>query len=157
METIAMNDNPEAILTCAVCGKPASEGYLHVGGFCSEICREILMSDERAKTRELEEEPLSEMPAMLTVPDFERWAHKLACHLLREITDEQKMLMNPMLLRPTELALELKSMLLDRMTGVEREYARGHSRLFSGGTYSFPSPIPREEIFRAAQEVGVIN
>lgn len=151
-------------MKCQICGSEASSGTIIQGeGFCcSKDCEQIAVGRVKASNDELLAEPLEQMPDSLETHDFERWAHKLALHYIRAMTDRDRAKLkknNPMMLNPTFLSLELKDKIIRHIhkAYVSETETRGHARMFHSGTYCFRQPVPKEVIEKACQKAGILK
>lgn len=151
-------------MKCDICGAEVESGSIYPGyGLaCSKDCEQIIQGRIKASDDALLAEPLDQMPEKLETQDFERWAHKLALHLLNEMSESDKARLkenNRILQHPSYMALELKELILRHIPScyVSETEARGHDRLFYGGTYCFRQPVPKEVIYRACQKAEILK
>jgi hypothetical protein len=150
-------------MKCDICESTIKEGFITAGGnVCSEDCRQIIAGRIKAYHDELHKEPLGQMPDNFSTGDFERWTLKFAVHWLRGLSDEERAEVkrkNPLLLVPDQLALDFKERIISRLPSryVSSVENRGHSRLFSGGTYCFRQVVPAQAIIEAARRAQLIN
>lgn len=151
-------------MKCEICNGESDRGSLIFGlGFvCSEDCAQIAKGRIDAHHKELSDEPLAEMPDKLETADFERWALKLAIHALKGLTaaTESKLRKNnPMMLVPHNMALELKDQIIRHIPRcyVSETEAKGHDRMFYGGTYCFRQPVPKEVIYAACKKAEILQ
>lgn len=132
-----------------------------MGFCCSEDCSQIAQGRRKAFHGELEAENLGELPDKLETADFERWALKLAIHCLKTLTEDQRRKIadaNPMYLIPEQFALDLKDKILRHIPAcyVSEVEARGHERIFHGGTYCFRQAVPSEVIVKACKQAQIL-
>lgn len=162
----AMNNETRKAKTmkCDVCGQEASSGSLMFGfGFtCSEDCSQIAHGRVKSYHEELTAEPLGQMPDNMETADFERWALKLALHMVKGMDEKIRQKIqanNPMMLVPENLSLELKDQIIRQIPKcyVSEVEARGHERIFHGGTYCFRQPVPKDVIYKACQKAQVLQ
>jgi hypothetical protein len=131
-----------------------------LGGYCSQEHRQVLLDRHRALLGELlGEDPLA-MPEVLDTRAFDRFALKVATHVLARMDEDLPRRYEreaPWLLDPLELALELKERLLRQLPAshVALEEARGWARLFRGGTYAFLQPLPADLLRQALLRAGI--
>lgn len=151
-------------MKCHICGTESNGGSLvwGIGFCCSEDCAQIAQGRRKAFHDELLAEPLSKMPETLETHDFERWALKLALHCLKTLSDDERKRIadaNPIFLVPEEFSLDLKDRILRHIPKcyVSETRARGHERLFHGGTYCFRQPVPYDVIVKASKKAEIIN
>jgi hypothetical protein len=142
-------------MKCAICGKDCNEVVLHLGPVCGEERRQELLARHRRLLQELAGEKLRALPDPVFLPDFERFALKLAVHLLAGLSQDlvQRYRQEaPWLLNPLEVALEIKERILRLLPAeyVTLEDARGPLRLFFRGTYSFKGPVPARVVLEAS-------
>jgi hypothetical protein len=146
---------------CAICGKECNAAFLRLGGYCGEEHRREVLRRHHQRLDELRREELRAVPELLTVPDFERLALKLAVHLLAAMSPQTRLRYErqaPELLDPLELAAELKARILPQFPGgyAVLQEAVGHQRLFYDGTYSFPQPVPARVVLEAMERAKVL-
>src|SRR5262249_6327441 len=112
------HEHEEEPVKCAICGKDCRETYLNLGGYCGDEHRREIQRRHRLLLDELRlEDPLT-MPDLFSVPDFDRFALKLAVFLLDRISPEVRELFRqrvPPLLEPLEMSLELKERILRQL------------------------------------------
>jgi len=152
------------MIKCQVCGKKLkrAKGVPGHGWACPKGCVEKLLAKREVYHKELLDEGLLEMPDRLKLVDFERFALKYALHVLRELSGEERELVRqkmPTMLVPEELALDIKDKLLRHISSgfFVAEEARGHARLFHGGTYKLENPIPAKVMIRALSDAKLIE
>lgn len=150
-------------MKCEICEQEASAGNLIFGlGFvCSEDCAQIAHGRVKHYHDELRAEPLETMPEQFETGDFERWALKLALHCIETMDKRTKTKIsqnNPMMLIPENLSLELKDQILNHIPRcyVSEVEARGHERIFHGGTYCFRQPVPKATIYEACKKAQIL-
>jgi hypothetical protein len=149
-------------MTCAICGKACNRAFLHLGGYCGEEHRQEVLARHRRLLDELLREDARAMPETVTLPDFERFALKLAVHVLAGLNPSLLARYRreaPWLLDPLELSLELKDQILHQLPGeyVALEEARGPARFFRGGTYTFRQPVPARLLIEALARAGLVD
>lgn len=147
---------------CDICGKPASEGLLGVGAFCSAKCKLTLIRQAREHEQELLDEPLEKMPDEFDVPAFDRFMYKLALHMLRSQPPNVRAAMvknNPIMLSAPNLSLEIKDRVLKHVPlfYVSSMDAEGHARVFYGGTFEFKCKVPKKVVWDALVKAKVMK
>jgi hypothetical protein len=145
---------------CSNCGKPAREGLMSVGWYCSDECKTVLFEKSVKYEEELLAEPIGNAPDFFrTAGELTRFTHKIALHTLRDISDTNLAKLkkhNPMMLVPSEFGQHIAGLILNHIRDyVEVEEARGHMRMFSGGTYRITKQIPAEVVAEALVKAGV--
>jgi len=152
----------KAAWTCDICGKPASEGLLGVGAFCSAKCKMTLIKQARDLEKELLDEPLEKMPDEFDVTAFDRFMYKLSLHMLRDQPPNVRAAMaknNPIMLSAPNLSLEIKDRVLKYVPlfYVSSMNAEGHARVFYGGTFEFKCKVPKQVILDALVKAKVFK
>jgi hypothetical protein len=153
---------PKKSLECAICGKPSHSALMHVGAYCSNPCKKELMARDVKECEALLAEPVDVMPEEFDLPAFERYALKVAVHMIATLPPVEKarwVKKMPMLLVPGNLADEIKAksiphIPLDFVSALE---ANGHERFFYSGTYQFKKSVPKEVIIKAMVEGRVFR
>ena len=146
-------------MKCHVCDADKPKGVLTPLGFACEDCKEA----SRAEWKEIiERERAAELddgPDEYDLPEFERFALRLAVKCLdveefrAEVAER-----NPMLLDPSEFSLLLKDVLINHMPQYFSTFeARGHERIFHGGTYRIIGTIPKQKAVEAAYSAGILT
>ena len=148
-------------MRCAICGEACNQTFLRLGGYCGEEHRDELLRRHHQRLDELRQEDVRAMPEVLTVPDFERLALKLAVHLLDRMHPVLRALYRavaPSLLDPLEMAAELKRLLLRQLPAshVTLGEAAGLQRLFFDGTYAFTLPVPARLVLEALDKTSAL-
>jgi hypothetical protein len=146
---------------CKICGTDCREAYLNLGAYCCEEHRREIVRRHRAYLDELRREDPLRMPEAFGVPDFDRFALKLAVFLLDRIGPQVRELFRqkgPSLLDPVAMSLELKERILRRLpvSHVVLEEATGLARLFRSGLYSFRVPVPAALVVEAIRRAGLL-
>jgi hypothetical protein len=143
-------------MECSLCHKTFDSGHLTTShGF---VCTDCLPEHQRLENElhdELRQEGTNDGPARFDLPAFERFALKAAVHMLHNLSPEDRERYRekiPWILIPDQLALEIK----DRLIQVLPDYfstwtARGHERIFHGGTYRIIKPIPKSVLLKACR------
>lgn len=151
-------------MKCDICGKKSDKGTLIMGeGFCcSPPCAEKATERRKKFHAELLAEELTKMPGKVDVPEFERWSLKLAIQMLRGMSEATRAKLRegaPFMLVPEQLALDLKERILRHIhkAYVSEVRAKGHERLFHGGTYCFRQPVPSKHILEAAVKAEILK
>lgn len=151
-------------MKCDICGKKADKGTLIMGeGFCcSAPCVEKATERRKKFHAELLSEDLMKMPKKVDVPEFERWTLKLAIQMLRGMNEATRAKLRegaPMMLVPETLCMDLKERIIRHVhkAYVSEVEARGHERLFHGGTYCFRQPVPSKHILEAAVNAELLK
>lgn len=149
-------------MNCEICNAPASQGLLGLGFYCSDAHKAELLAQQKAQFDELRAESVNEMPEQFETEDFERWTLKFAVHFLDGLSEQNRAFLrknNPMMLQADQLALEFKDRIICHLhkAYVSETRARGHERMFHGGTYCFRQPVPAEKIVEAARKAQLIN
>jgi hypothetical protein len=144
-------------MNCVICGQECHEAFLRLGGFCSAEHGQEILSRHHQRLSELRREPVALMPETFDRDAFERFALKLAVHLLAGIGEETREEFRrrlPGLLEPLEMALELKERILRQLpvTHVLLTEATGLARLFHSGTYTLLQPIPASLMRQAVEQ-----
>ena len=145
---------------CDECGEDAFTGYQGLGWLCSEECFNTAKEKRAAFHDELRALKSDDFPDEFQLSDFERYALRIALDCVDdEETFEFIKKNHPHLTSIEDVAEEVKERTLNRIPGeyVEIEEARGHARLFTGGTYRVVKPIPKSviiEAFGAPDEPG---
>jgi hypothetical protein len=142
---------------CAICGQECNNAFLRLGGYCCEKHRQEVLKRHRDLVEELAGEDVRQMPDVFHLPDFERFALKLAVHLLLGMSEGLRQLYRqraPNLLDPLEMALELKECILRQLPAshVHLEDATGLAVLFHDGTYRFLQPVPDHLVVEAIRK-----
>jgi hypothetical protein len=153
---------PKKSWECAVCGKPSHSALMHVGPYCSELCKRELMKRDEEEKEKLLAEPVDVIPDELDLADFERYTLKTALHMIKTLPPKEKIRWKknmPLLLVPAELAMAIKEKAiphipLDYISSMEAE---GHERFFHGGTYQFKKKVPKEVVLNALIKGGVFK
>jgi hypothetical protein len=145
---------------CAICGTDCREAYLNLGAYCGEEHRREILRRHRLYLDELRREDPLKAPEAFTVPDFDRFALKLAVFLLDRISPQVRELFRqqaPSLLEPVAMSLELKERILRQLppSHVVLEEATGLALLFRSGTYAFRVPVPAALVFEAIRQAGL--
>lgn len=148
-------------MKCDICGTETNSATVVflVGYACSEDCAQIAQGRRKARHDELAAEPLALMPDALTTHDFERWALKLAVHIIRGLPEDKRHEIedaNPIMLTPEVLSLDLKDQILryvPRAYYSEAKTPRG----IADAEFMFRQPVPRAVITLAAQKAGIIQ
>jgi hypothetical protein len=146
---------------CAICNTDCREAYLNLGAYCGEEHRREILRRHRLCLDELRREDPLKAPETFTVPEFDRFALKLAVFLLDRISPEVRELFRqqaPSLLEPVAMCLELKERILRQLppSHVVLEEAAGLARLFRSGLYSFRQPVPAALVFEAIRKAGLL-
>lgn len=149
-------------MNCDICGKEANTAFMHGGVYCNEKHAKMLMARRTALHDQLLAEPDFSLPETLDLPAFERFSLKVALKSLRTLCDKHRAKiekMMPMLLIPEEMALKVKEEILQHIPSeyVELYEARGHERLFHGGTFSFKKDIPAQVIIDALAQTSFVK
>lgn len=150
-------------MKCDVCNAEVSKGFLHSNGnSCSEDCSQILQGRRKAILDELRAEPIGQMPDKLDTMDFERFTLKFSVHFLDALKPKDRNKLkrnNPMMLLPEQFALEVKDQILRHIKPcyVSETEARGHERMFHGGSYCFRQPVPSEHVVDAMRKANLIQ
>ena len=137
---------------CDQCGKEFEERPLSTawGCYCSDECLNAFREKRRALHNELRLEALSSAPEELRVPDFERFALKLAVHALSNLDGVQSI---PQYMRhPDVLSLRVKEILLQYLP---QDYISTWEEP-SSWAYRFKKPIPRRLLFDAMRNAGFV-
>ena len=136
---------------CGVCGnQKAYSATQGLGWLCSKECFEKARDTRRAhhnKTRELATE---DFPEEFQLSDFERYVLRLALYHEDNHLDYLK---ESQIWSLEDLVEDLKGRVLQYIPSkyVKLTEARGHARLFTGGTYEVLKPIPKSIV------VGVLG
>jgi hypothetical protein len=146
---------------CANCDKDCNEAFLNLGGYCCDEHRDEILRRHRQLLDELRLEAPRQLPETFTLADFERFALKLAVHLLAGIGPTVRQMYQqrmPSLLNPLEMALELKERILLCLPAeyVTLQHAEGLARLFRGGTYFFRQPVPAALVVDALRQARLL-
>lgn len=151
------------MIKCTVCDTESEKGFIHSNGIsCSEDCSQILQGRLKAIHDELRAEPMEEMPDKLDTADFERFTLKFSIHFLNQLKPKDRKKLqrnNPLMLIPEQFALEVKDQILRHIhpAYVSETQARGHERLFHGGTYCFRQPVPCDHVVEAMKKARLIT
>jgi len=139
---------------CDICGKPASEGLLGVGAFCSARCKMTLIKQATELEKELLDESMEKMPEEFDVAAFDRFMLKLALHTLRDMPHNVRRAWEkncPIMLSAPNFSLEIKDRVLNYIPlfYVSSMNAEGHERVFYGGTFMFKAKVPKKVLLDA--------
>src|SRR5262249_25013808 len=123
--------------------------------------RDELLRRHHQRLDELRQEDVRAMPEVLTVPDFERLALKLAVHLLGRMHPVLRALYRavaPSLLDPLEMAAGLTRLRLRQLPAshVTRGEAAGLQRLFFDGTSAFTLRVPARLVLEALDKTSAL-
>lgn len=146
-------------MQCVECDREVNSGLLTSLGFsCNDCGDKVAAKWKEICDRELSL-PLDDGPEEYDLEEFERFALRLAVHFLAAPGVKRKLKkVNPMLVSPGELSLEFK----DRIINAAPDYfstwqARGHERIFHGGTFRIIGNIPKGEAIAAAVRAGILS
>lgn len=140
--------------TCAICGKPATEGLVGVGAFCSGHCRVKLIAKAMGEEKELLNEPLDVMPDEFDVAAFDRFMLKLSLHMIRDLPPKIRAKWRketPFMLSAMNLSLEIKGRVLKHVPlfYVSAVDAEGREKMFYSATFMFKAKVPKRVILDA--------
>jgi hypothetical protein len=145
-------------MKCHVCEQDAASGFLTPLGFACKACEAVSCQQWKEICDRERDLPLDDGPDEYDLEEFERFALRLAVHLLANKTFFRKLKKaNPFMCSPSELSLHLKQLIInaapDRFSTWE---ARGHERIFHGGTYRMIGTITKERVIEATKKAGII-
>lgn len=160
-ERMGNHESESVAFQCSICGQPSTEGLLHVGLYCSELCKRKLMERDEERKRELLAEPIEIAPDEFDLDAFERYIMKAALHMIHALPPKEKLKWKknmPHLLAPDTLAMEIKERALaylknDYVSVLENK----GNKFFVGGTYQLKKKIPRHEVFAALVRAKVFK
>lgn len=152
----------QAVWSCDICAKPAREGLLGVGAFCSARCKATLIKKARDHEHELLDEPLETMPDEFDVAAFDRFMLKLSLHMLRGLPPKVRAVWlkdNPLMLSASSLSLEIKGRVLKYIPlfYVSSMNAEGRERDYYGGTFMFKAKVPKQVLWDAIVKAKVMK
>lgn len=145
-------------MKCDICGNEVSNGFLVYGsGFTCEGCSDTANEKRKQHHADLLAEPIGEMPDHFETADFERFFLKFAVHWINQLPDSDRGKLNPIFLVPEELANKFKDEVLAHLGKYTSTFeARGHERLFHGGTYRIFKPIPCKDVHKAMKKAKLL-
>jgi hypothetical protein len=149
-------------MECGICGKKTDTALMHAGPYCSPKHERMLRARRTALHDQLLAEPDFSLPDELDLPAFERFSLKVALKSLQTLCPKHRAEIEermPLLLVPEEMALKVKEEILQHIPDeyVELQEARGHERLFHGGTFSFKRNIPAQVIIDALAQTSFVS
>lgn len=143
-------------MVCRQCHQEHTSGRVSFfGAFCSVECAQAFAEVRRQLHAELLGEDTTDLPAEVAVPDFERFALRIAAHALRSCNDLKGEL--PAWVRdPDILALRVKELLVQQLPSEYLRVERNRGLLGPDYSYQFAAPLPRRLVLEAAERAGVI-
>jgi hypothetical protein len=153
------NNQTQSTGGSAVCSVPNGAGITRGAAGFKDIMSDAVY---RSVYEELKAEELEIMPDELNTGDFGRWTLKFSIHFIGNLPKQAKAKLkrnNPLMLIPEQLALEFKERILRHIKPcyVSEVEARGHERLFHGGTYCFRQAVPRAHLIEALRKADLIT
>ena len=150
-------------MTCNICKAEVHEGsFGTVAGF---VCKKPECQEKARVQRKAFFKRAWNPKEIKTAGDLNEnmtlFAYKYINALKKQnrLAYEQIRANNPMMLIPEELQLDFTQKVLNKLPReyYTEEYARGHERLFHGGTFKLTKPIPKEVLTDAMVACGYIN
>ena len=148
--------------TCDICGKPATEGFMGLGAYCSSKCKVKLLKKATDYEKELLDEPLEKMPDDFDVAAFDQFMLKLALHMIRDLPAQLREKWrkgNPLLLSAPNLSLEMKERVLRHVPlfYVSSMDAEGREKAFYSGTFMFKAKVPKKVLWDALVKAKIMK
>lgn len=146
-------------MNCIVCGTELMDVHVTPWGsvFSDDYRQELAARTERLFSALLLE-PIDEIPAEVTVADFERWALKVAVHFIDSLKTAGKFeLIASHLQRPEFMSLEIKERVCQHIPDGYVTIQRNPSPLPPDWFYSFVRPIPKGVVLAASMATGLFE
>lgn len=145
-------------MKCHVCNEEHGDGYLTPLGFACRACGDASTAEWKAICDKERGLPIDDGPDDYDMAEFERFALRLALHFLEQESLVEKLKQsNPMMCCPSEFALWIKEQIIQVAPKHFSTWeARGHSRIFHGGTFRIIGTLRKSDVIAAAQEAGLL-
>ena len=140
-------------MVCRQCRQERQSGRInYLGFFCSSECGQAFAEGRKRLHAELLGEEVTDLPADVTVPDFERFALRIAVQCL----EGPEVVLPAWAKEPEILALHVKQLLVQHLPSEYLRIEKNPGLLPPDYTYQFTSPLPRRLLLEAAETAGIL-